>query len=251
MKRAEIIKILHNIEQNEDIRIIYACEAKDRVWGFESEESDFNVRFIYKKHNLRDYLSLKNASGVVECEGDGIDIVGFDIRNALKMHHANDLNLREWLVSGDVYIDRGIKSVFSGLGGFDKVSLKNQYADFAQNHWRKYCTLEFKKAKTKKYLYVIRAILSWMLLNRDICPPININELLDHERLGLDESIGDAIRDLIDYHLDRADLSEDTVLKLNNFILDSLSRMKNVERRNSNEIGVYDERFRELLLVCR
>ena len=250
MKREEIIKILHDIEQNEDIEIIYACEAAERVWGFE-DNSDYNVRFIYKKHNLRDYLSLKNASGVIECEGDGIDIIGVDIRNALKMHHASDLNLREWLVSSDVYIDRGIRSVFSGLGGFDKISLKNQYADFAQNHWRKYCTLEFKKAKTKKYLYVIRSILSWMLLNRDIYPPININELLDHECVSIDESIRDAIRELIDYHQERVSLSEDSVLKLNNFILDSLSRMKSIEIRNLNELSLYDERFRELLLVCR
>ena len=32
--RDKIVKILGEIEKNEDIEILYACEAGSRVWGF-------------------------------------------------------------------------------------------------------------------------------------------------------------------------------------------------------------------------
>ena len=106
----------------------------------------------------------------------------------------------QWLLSDRVYIDRGIESVFTGLGGFDKRKLKNHYMSMAKSNWKKYSTLEFSSQKTKKYLYVIRSILCWRLLNQDIYPPINMNDLLNHDHINLDDDIKCAIQSLIDYH---------------------------------------------------
>lgn len=249
MKRDEIIKILHKIEENEDIKIIYACESGSRVWGFSNEKSDYDVRFIYKKRNVGDYLTLKRECDVVECMGDELDIVGWDIKKALKLHHKSNPSLREWLISDEVYIDCGIESVFDGLGEFDVDVLKNHYASIAINHWKKYSSLGFENGKAKKYLYVIRSILCWRLLNLEIYPPLNIYQLLNHESLNLDDRIRKAVLDLIDYHQSKGELSEDTILKLNNFIMDSLSVMDKVKTKPVNNIDDYDERFRELLLV--
>lgn len=249
--KEEIIKILHNIEQREDVEILYACEGGSRAWGFANDASDYDVRFIYQKRNLSDYLTLKESSDVIECVGDEFDIVGWDIKKALLLHYKNNPNLREWIASSDIYIDKDIRSVFSGLGGFDIDILKNHYLAIAKTHWKQYCTLEFKKAKTKKYLYVIRSILCWRLLNRDIYPPIDIHDLLDHEFINLDDEIRIAINDLIDYHQDRGELNETVVFKLNNFILDSFASMKTVKTKSFKDLKAYDERFRELLLVCR
>ncbi len=251
MRREEIIDILHRIEKAEDIEILYACEAGSRVWGFANEESDYDVRFIYKKLNVKDYLSLNEQSDVIECVGDDLDVVGWDIKKALKLHYRNNPNLREWIISREVYIDKGIEFIFSGLGGFEIGVLKNHYASIAHTQWKKYCPLEFKEQKTKKYLYVIRAILCWRLLNRDIYPPININELLDHDFINLGEDIRDSVANLIDFHRGKGELSERTVFILNNFILDSLSYMKNSQTKSFKNVEDYDERFRELLIVCR
>lgn len=251
MRREEIIDILHRIEKAEDIEILYACEAGSRVWGFANEESDYDVRFIYKKLNVKDYLSLNEQSDVIECVGDDLDVVGWDIKKALKLHYRNNPNLREWIISREVYIDKGIEFIFSGLGGFEIGVLKNHYASIAHTQWKKYCPLEFKGQKTKKYLYVIRAILCWRLLNRDIYPPININELLDHDFINLGEDIRDSVANLIDFHGGKGELSERTVFILNNFILDSLSYMKTSQTKSFKNVEDYDERFRELLIVCR
>ena len=249
--KKEIINILHNIERSEDIEILYACEAGSRMWGFANDSSDYDIRFIYKKRNVRDYLSLKESEEVIECMGDDLDIVGWDIKKALNLHYKNNPNLREWLLSDEAYINKNISSVFSGLGGFDIDVLKNHYMAIAKTHWRKYCTLEFKKAKTKKYLYVIRSILCWRLLNRDIYPPVKIQDLLNHEFMNLDDDITDAVNELIDYHQDNGGLSEDTVFRLNNFILDSLASMRTTKTKSHKDVRDYDERFRELILVCR
>lgn len=129
--------------------------------------------------------------------------------------------------------------------------MKNHYSEIALNDWRRYCSLQFSKTKSKKYLYVIRSILCWRLLNRDIYPPVNINELLNHEYVNINGDIRSAIYDLIDYHQDKGEITEGIIFKLNNFILDSFSVMKKVRCKSFKEFEEYDKRFRELLLVSK
>jgi hypothetical protein len=48
---------LRRIEQAYDVRVLYACESGSRAWGFASQDSDYDVRFIYV--HFRDwYLSI-------------------------------------------------------------------------------------------------------------------------------------------------------------------------------------------------
>ena len=61
---------LREIERAEDIRILYACEAGIRAWGFPSPESDYAVRFIYA-HPVEWYLSLERRREVIELPREG------------------------------------------------------------------------------------------------------------------------------------------------------------------------------------
>ncbi len=247
--KTEIIRALHDLERQYDIDIIYACESGSRVWGFSNDESDYDVRFIYRKRNVQDYLTLRQTRDVIEFQKGDLDIVGWDIKKALIMHYKNNPNLREWLISNQKYIDNGAMSIFYGLVGFNLDTLKNHYFSIALKHWKKYSGLEISKTKIKKYLYVIRSILCWNLLNRDIYPPINIWELLDHDYINLHDDIHDAIIKLIDYHQGNGKISENVMLTLTNYIIDSLKRMKKVKTVSFKNIKDYDERFRELLFV--
>lgn len=46
-QRQQILAQLRQIEREEQVRIIYACESGSRAWGFPSKDSDYDVRFIY------------------------------------------------------------------------------------------------------------------------------------------------------------------------------------------------------------
>ncbi len=95
----EIIKRLQEIEINEDVRVIYACESGSRAWGFASEDSDYDVRFIYA-HPKDWYLSILDQSDVIETPVvDQLDIQGWDIRKALRLFRKSNPPLLEWLRS--------------------------------------------------------------------------------------------------------------------------------------------------------
>lgn len=150
MQKSQIIEILEKIERTENIKILYACEAGSRVWGFSRKDSDYDIRLIYKKADVGDYLALKSPREVIEYRGDDIDIVGWDIKKALNLHIKDNPTLREMLISDMVYIDLGIHDIFDDLDAFNNDVLKNHYSSMALKHWRKYCGLEFEKTKTKK-----------------------------------------------------------------------------------------------------
>ena len=38
---------LSEIERTENVRILHCVESGSRAWGFESPDSDYDVRFIY------------------------------------------------------------------------------------------------------------------------------------------------------------------------------------------------------------
>lgn len=50
---------LSQIEERENIRIIYACESGSRAWGFVSPDSDYDVRFVFVRP-VQDYLRVDN-----------------------------------------------------------------------------------------------------------------------------------------------------------------------------------------------
>lgn len=52
-----IVQKLKEIEEKENVRIIMAIESGSRAWGFDSPDSDYDVRFIYVRKR-EDYLKL-------------------------------------------------------------------------------------------------------------------------------------------------------------------------------------------------
>ena len=73
-----ILQKLSELEELENIKILYACESGSRAWGFASPYSDFDVRFIYTR-KVNQYLSITEIHDVVELPVDKVlDISGWD-----------------------------------------------------------------------------------------------------------------------------------------------------------------------------
>ena len=99
----EIEQRLRNIEREENVCIFYACESGSRAWGFASENSDYDVRFLYI-HPTDWYLSIEERRDVIERPiVDDIDLNGWDIRKALALLRRSNPPLLEWLQSPIIY----------------------------------------------------------------------------------------------------------------------------------------------------
>lgn len=248
----EIIKKLGQIEKENDINILYACESGSRAWGFDNQESDWDVRFIYKRNNIRDYLKLEDKSDVIEYMDEKLDIVGWDIKKALHLHYNNNPNLREWIISPIKYIDFK-EDLFKDLPDFDKAILEYHYTNIAVNNWKKLGQddLELTKRAVKMFLYNIRCILIWLLIEEGENPPINIFELLDMVN-NLDTDIKNDINILITYYKNNCQntLDSGVIENIKMWMGPNLKIMRSnfPKKDDACDISVYDERFFNIVL---
>ena len=148
------------IERENDVRIVYACESGSRAWGFESPDSDFDVRFVYVRP-LSDYLRLEELRDTIERpEIDGIDASGWDLRKFLRLLRGSNPSAIEWLGSPTVYREDSSFWRAKKLREkcFDPVSGAWHYYGMAKKHDLHYLKADLVRAK--KYLYLIRGILA-------------------------------------------------------------------------------------------
>ena len=251
--KSQIISKLHQIESQNDVTILYACESGSRAWGFDNEQSDYDVRFIYKRNSLKDYLSLSEKDEVIEIMDDDFDVVGWDIKKALLLHYNSNPNLREWIISPVKYIDFKI-DIFKGLPDFDRAILKFHYTNIAKSNWKRLSDddVELTRRVIKMYMYNCRCVLAWKVLDEGGNPSINIFDLLNQAD-DVDELIKQAILDLIDYYKGncRDDLDLDLINSINGWMGDNLNIMRRdfPKKDKSRNLNDYDDRFYELLFL--
>ena len=191
-----IIKKIKEIEEKENVRVIMAIESGSRAWGFESPDSDYDVRFVYVRQ-LEDYLCLEKVRDVIEWQLDDVlDINGWDLKKALQLMHDSNPTIFEWCASPIVYKD----SVY-----FDKLKeLRHSYFSckkslyhywhMASNNYQNY--LQKDQVIIKKYFYVIRPLLAakW-IVDKGTQPPMLFSELVEAE---LPSDLKDIINNLLD-----------------------------------------------------
>ena len=62
--KQKIINKLNELEEKHNITILFAVENGSRAWRLESENSDYDVRFVFVR-NKKDYFSLRNKKDVI------------------------------------------------------------------------------------------------------------------------------------------------------------------------------------------
>src|SRR5438105_459905 len=98
---------LDRIETEQNVRILYAVESGSRAWGFDSPDSDYDVRFIYIRP-VREYLRVSPPRDVIELPiTETLDVNGWDIYKALELYRKSNPPLLEWLNSPIVYREKG------------------------------------------------------------------------------------------------------------------------------------------------
>jgi hypothetical protein len=193
----QIAAELDSIERDEGVRIVYACESGSRAWGFASEDSDYDVRFLYV-HPPQWYLSILQGRDVIErpiCEG--LDISGWDLPKALQLFRKSNPPLLEWLQSPIVYRELGqavprMRALLDDY--YSPVSCMHHYLHMARGNNREF--LQGDEVWVKKYFYVLRPVLACIWIERGHgVVPTEFAKLVD--RVVDDATVRNAIDDLM------------------------------------------------------
>jgi predicted nucleotidyltransferase len=176
-----IQQALDGIESNHNVRILYACESGSRGWGFASEDSDWDVRFIYC-HPREWYLSVEEGRDVIELPIDDLlDMNGWDLRKALRLMKKSNPVLLEWLSSPIVYREDGASvSALRALARdfYQPTACLHHYLHMAKGNFREY--LQGETVWLKKYFYVLRPVLACLWIERGLgVVPMVFDELAE------------------------------------------------------------------------
>ena len=178
--REKILTELEAVERERDVRVLLAVESGSRAWGMASDDSDYDVRFVYVRP-ARDYLRLESVRDTIEWRLDEVlDITGWDVAKFLRLVRRSNPTAFEWLSSPIVYAeDRDFSRVREvATGCFSPKASAFHYLGMERGHDRAYLRGEVVNAK--KYLYIVRALLAarWCLEERTPAPML-ISDLID------------------------------------------------------------------------
>lgn len=214
MKEIVITK-LKEIELQNNIEILYACESGSRAWGFPSPDSDYDVRFIYKR-KIENYLSVFDSDDFLDFPiNDILDINGWDIKKVLSLIYKSNTTPFEWLQSPIIY--------------FEKENFRNELWTLCQNYFNEKSNihhylgiaksafdtlLESDEIKIKKLFYVIRPLFAakWCVENKKIAP-MTIDKLM----VLLPDDIKEIV---INYLKIKEDANESYLIKLDSNLKD-------------------------------
>jgi predicted nucleotidyltransferase len=217
-----ILQKLLELEQLENIKILYACESGSRAWGFASPDSDFDVRFIYARP-VNDYLGITELTDNVGLPvNEVLDIGGWDIKKALKLFLKSNSTLYDWLQSPIVYqgdslfaddLRKLMPEYFSLRAG------ANHYLSMAHNTLRD--DLQTEQVKLKRYFYALRLALACLwIVEKQSVPPMEFQ----HLRVMISDN---KVQNAIDELLERKKIADEKALiapvpLLNQWLSDTL-----------------------------
>lgn len=252
-----IRKELLEIEQNYQVKILYAVESGSRAWGFPSKDSDYDVRFIYI-HQPEWYLSIdpqgigRKRDVIEEPISNLLDISGWEITKALRLFRKNNPSLLEWLKSDIVYYQQysfidHLRQLETKV--FSPNAMLHHYLHMARGNYREY--LKGHDVKIKKYFYVLRPILAcqWIIKHNEV-PPLLFQTLL--EKVDLEETVRIEIMKLLQRKIQGDELDiEPRIQVINDYLELKIEKIdtyvKTLEVQVGNPTDKLEELFRRTL----
>jgi hypothetical protein len=177
-----IKKYLKEIEEQNDIKILLACESGSRAWGFPSPDSDYDIRLIYK-HKTDWYLTLTEGKDTIDImlEDNMLDISGWDLRKTLRLLWKSNPPLFEWIQSPIIY-NYDVKFMFElnelAKSCYSRIATIHHYLSMAKKGLDEIENIEIYKLK--KFFYALRAASAcrW-IIDKDDIPPIYFPNLIN------------------------------------------------------------------------
>src|SRR3989344_7953652 len=242
--KQKIISKLSWLEKKYNVKIIWAIESGSRAWGFESEDSDYDVRCMHigKKE---DYLGLFQPPAQINLSEGKLDIESWDIQKFSKLMLKSNPQIAEWLRSPIIYRDSKIRENFKNL--FDKGCslnyLRDHYLRMAKQNYHKYMGFGVSHS-CKKYLYVLRAIACAEYIEKknklpplpykDVLPylPVNIRKFFEkcvitknnteNAKITSNEKVSGFIESFVSKNIPKKDYGFSKTKQLNRYLIESI-----------------------------
>lgn len=179
--------MLINIELTHNVKILYACEAGSRAYGFATESSDYDIRFIYVAP-LKNYLSLLKKEDTITQQGDMYDIQGWDLKKALLLAGKSNPSFFEWMLSPIVYkeLDPAMHRLKSTiLQDYSRKVLAFHYVNMAKNNLQAWS----KKNDTSHLVHAVRASLMLEQVMQNGKATIEFQQLVKNSHTFSDEEL--------------------------------------------------------------
>lgn len=178
--RTIIDAALNEAAEKYDIELLFACESGSRAWGFPSPDSDYDVRFIYRRKSDA-YLALfpENDHLSFPVTGD-LDLYGWDIKKVLHLLYKSNCTPFEWIQSPVVYMNNEVfRESFLDLLP-DYFSARKHIFHYLGIASGAMASMNGPEIKIKKLFYVLRPLLAakW-IAERKRYAPMNIEPLLE------------------------------------------------------------------------
>ncbi len=206
--KENIKQLLHNLEKQYEIKILFAIENGSRVWDMASKNSDYDVRFVFYR-NADKYLSLTREQEVINLgfneelqpcpiQGSIIDMSGFDIFKYLRLLYKSNPTTIEWLFSDILYFGNNDLSLRRYIqDNFSQQTLYLHYFSLFKKTYKKNI-LNKKTVTYKKYLYSARGLINALyVLNFNRIPPSSIKQTIEEVKNFLPEKVCNKLYDII------------------------------------------------------
>lgn len=248
--RKIILGELKNIEKEERVIILYAVEAGSRAWGYQTDESDYDVRFIYIRE-VTAYLNLQETKDViVKSTHDSIEFSGWDLSKALKLLRKSNPSLMEWLTNENVYRELSVIKKIRELGDmtFSPASCLIHYNQMAKRNIEKYLNEDTKDLK--KWMTIIRPWLACKWIEEfQTFPPNGVNEMIYH--ININEGMKDTISSMIRARVNGKEVPNPIVRNFEDYIRNDLlimnGTLENLHMDDSFQWGHINETFITIL----
>jgi uncharacterized protein len=228
---------LSQIEAQREVKIWFAVESGSRAWGFESTDSDYDIRFIYLSP-LKDYLTVYPRRDVIEnadiSSPDPIlDFSGWDLRKFLGLVSKSNPVCFEWMQSGIVYQEAEIWKRVRQLivPFFSPKAAMFHYLSMAKHNYREHMREGASpRVKLKKYLYITRPLFCCRWIERNPLagpPPMPFVDALN--AAGISDELRAAIDDLVVRKKAAQEIDEGAAIPIiNRFIDAELARLPDI-----------------------
>lgn len=176
--KEDILETLKKLEYKHGFKILFCVESGSRAWGMSSEDSDYDVRFVFYYLPERYYSLTEPVLDFRHTEGL-IDMHGMELLKFTKLLLKSNPTAIEWVRSPITYKGE-IPPLFKHFveNELDFNALVHHYSGLCRRNYTKYLE-DSKDLGAKRYLYACRGWLSGEFAMKGVLPPLNVEELIN------------------------------------------------------------------------